>query len=155
MVDLRHTSHSLSSLEASARDKERLVKLPITFASLCLILVAVPGRAEDASLPLRYLPPGTILDCPMPSLPSAPSTPSTPSPPSPPADQGQPPASQPGQAQPATPSSPTDAFAQAPEGGTQPAASLSPNLYGDAFGGSPFRIVIPRSPILIPGTPGT
>jgi hypothetical protein len=48
-----------------------------------------------------------------------------------------------------------DAFAQAPEAGTQPYRTYAPNMFGDTFGGRGQRLTLQRPPIIIGGTPGT
>src|SRR5262245_40327871 len=90
--------------------------------------------------------PGTIV------VPAGPATPA----PSP---------AQPGAPTPAPAAAPAEAAAAATadtgtgsggggERGSGGVASLAPNMYGDAFGGPPLRVVIARPPVVIPAKPG-
>jgi hypothetical protein len=102
----------------------------------------VPSSFAVAAGPRCCPSPAPLPDCPLPTTPGTPGTPGQPgtSPTNPPGMTGQ----QPGQ-----PGALGDAFAQAPEAGTQPAASYSPGMFGDlgATGRlGQFFVIPPNSP---------
>ncbi len=121
---------------------------PVTLwaaAGLCLAFGAVPLYAQAPTVfaagnPGRgapYPPARMVLpDCPASPLPGN-GTPGVPNP------AGEPnPAGQPNPANPTDATGTGDAFAQAPEGGTQAAASFDPGLFGDLIGVNGQRVIL-------------